>query len=177
MNTPFSVAAQPRELCCAFSGHRDLSEVALRALQPRMEQVVTASIAKGYRHFLAGGAMGFDMLAAITVLNLQFSFPYITLSMILPCPAHDGKWDFAKRGQLQTICKRANEILYTAEHYHRGCMMTRNRYLIDHSAALICYCTRESGGTAATLQMAQKAMLTIQNLADSHTGSMTTMER
>lgn len=166
MNTPFFVAAQPRALCCAFSGHRDLSAEALRALQPRMEQVVTASIAKGYRHFLAGGAMGFDMLAAITVLNLQFSFPYITLSMILPCPAHDEKWDFAKRGQLQTICKRATEVLYTAEHYHRGCMMIRNRYLIDHSAALICYCARKSGGTAATLQMAEKNMLTIQNLAD-----------
>lgn len=48
------------------------------------EKTLRHLIDHGYIHFCSGGAKGFDLLAARTVLNLKAEFPALSLHMILP---------------------------------------------------------------------------------------------
>lgn len=45
-------------------------------------------------------------------------------------------------------------------------MFKRNRHLVDNSSVCICYQTKETGGTAYTVEYARKHGLRIINLAE-----------
>ena len=50
--------------------------------------------------------------------------------------------------------------------YYNGCMQVRNRYLVDHSSACICYLNNLRSGTAYTVKYAESQGLQIINLAE-----------
>ena len=84
----------PREKTCAFTGHRSLSDNVVRALSPLLREKIIELSSQGIRRFIAGGAIGFDMLAAITVYNLKPKLPHDTrLTLALPCERHYAKWN------------------------------------------------------------------------------------
>ena len=60
---------------------------------------------------------------------------------------------------------RSDKVVYTARQYTRGCMFKRNRHLVDNSSVCVCYLTKDSGGTAYTVDYAEKKGLEIINLA------------
>ena len=62
-------------------------------------------------------------------------------------------------------CPQADHVVYTAQQYTRGCMHRRNRYLVDNSGICVCYLTKERGGTAYTVNYAEKHKLEIINIA------------
>lgn len=70
---------------CCFAGHRDIPPESLPVLAAMLETTVHDLIADGIRYFYAGGALGFDTLAAETVLRLRDQFPQIRLILALPC--------------------------------------------------------------------------------------------
>ena len=59
-----------KEKTCCFTGHRAIPARALPALAEELEQTLRRLIGEGMRYFGAGGALGFDTLAAETVLRL-----------------------------------------------------------------------------------------------------------
>lgn len=146
---------------CCFTGHRDIPPEILPALAAKLEAVVLELIADGIRYFYAGGALGFDTLAAETVLRLRDQFPQIQLILALPCREQTRGWSAASVERYESILHRANEVIYTSEHYTHGCMQRRNRFMADRSAVCVAYCTRATGGSAYTLQYARKAGLRI----------------
>lgn len=50
------------------------------------------SIENGYRYFGEGGALGFDTVAALTVLELKSVYPDIKLILVLPCKKQTRGW-------------------------------------------------------------------------------------
>lgn len=72
-----------REKTCCFTGHREIlgSEGAVKA---RLMIILEDLIRQGYRYFGAGGARGFDTLAAKTVLELKEKYRDIHLILVLP---------------------------------------------------------------------------------------------
>lgn len=150
-----------KEDACCFTGHRDIPPKILSALTAKLEAIVLELIADGIRYFYAGGALGFDTLAAETVLRLRDQFPQIQLILALPCHEQTRGWSAASVERYESILRRANEVIYTSEHYTRGCMQRRNRFMVDHSAVCVSYCTRATGGSAYTLQYARKVGLRI----------------
>lgn len=76
-----------REKTCCFTGHRDIPRAVYSSLSRELDAVVRALIGKGVRFFGAGGALGFDTLAAETVLRLRQIYPQIRLfGTALPRP-------------------------------------------------------------------------------------------
>lgn len=146
---------------CCFTGHRDIPPEILPALAAKLEAAILELIADGIRYFYAGGALGFDTLAAETVLRLRDQFPQIHLILALPCREQTRGWSAASVKRYESVLRRANEVIYTSEHYTRGCMQRRNRFMVDHSAVCVAYCTRATGGSAYTLQYARKSGLRI----------------
>ena len=150
-----------KAITCCFTGHRQISPEIMPTLATELESVLLRLIGDGFRFFCAGGALGFDTLAAETVLQLRDQFPQIRLILAIPCREQARGWSAASINRYEHILHRANEVIYTSEHYTRGCMQRRNRFMVDHSAVCVAYCTRSTGGSAYTLQYARKSGLHI----------------
>ena len=155
-----------RSKTCCFTGHRYLPEKQKEEIMRTLESAVLSLIHSGYRYFGAGGALGFDTLSAQMVLHLRQSYPDIKLILVLPCISQSDKWSQADVAVYQEIMEQADKVVYTSHEYTAGCMFKRNRHLVDHSSACICYLEKATGGTAYTVNYARKCGLKIINLTE-----------
>lgn len=150
---------------CCFTGHRKIPPEDLEQISRRLENILIQLIEKGYKYFGAGGALGFDVLAAQTVLKLKAVYPYIKLILVLPCESQAEYWKREDKILYEDIKLQSDKVVYTSKAYFSGCMHKRNRHLVDNSSCCICYLTQETGGTAYTVQYAKEKKLTVYNVA------------
>lgn len=155
-----------RENSCCFTGHRVIPARDLLPLRAGLRREVERLSHDGMDIFMAGGALGFDTLAAQEVLRVQAeSYPAIHLVLVLPCLGQESKWSRQDAAVYRELLRRASEVIYTGDVYERGCMFRRNRYLVDHSSRCVCYDSgRGRGGTAYTVQYAKRQGLQVVNL-------------
>lgn len=144
------------ETVCCFTGHRELPKQDVPLLVCRLEKAISDLIENGYNSFCAGGALGFDTVAAQTVLHMKATNPHIQLILILPCESQTKAWSRKDKETYENIKKQADRFVYLSKDYYPGCMQKRNRYLVDNSSVCICYLTKTSGGTAYTVDYARK---------------------
>ncbi len=154
-----------KEQTACFSGHRKVPAKQQAELVLRLKNAVVKLINNGYKYFIAGGALGFDTLAAKTVLNLKADYPDIRLILALPCQSQTFRWSVDDIEVYEAIKKAADKVVYTSDSYTKDCMYRRNRYLVDNSSVCICYLIEEGGGTAYTVRYANKNGLLVVNLA------------
>lgn len=152
-------------LTCCFTGHRFIPQEDSDEIKYRLENIIIQLIEQGVKFFGAGGALGFDTLAAQTVLKLKGRFPHIRLILVLPCKDQTKSWKEEDKIIYNNIMAKADKAVYTSEYYYNGCMHTRNRHLVDNSQFCICYLTENKGGTAYTVDYAKKKGLKIFNVA------------
>ena len=81
-----------RSKTVCFTGHRELPADDLPKISKRLEDALATLIEQGYRYFGAGGALGFDTLAAQAVLRLRERYPQIRLILVLPCLNQTRGW-------------------------------------------------------------------------------------
>ena len=148
-----------------FTGHRELPADDLPEISKHLEDTLVKLIEQGYRYFGAGGALGFDTLAAQAVLRLRERYPQIRLILVLPCLNQTRGWPQADIATYEEIKRCADKVTYTSEHYFRGCMQKRNRHLVDNSSRCICFLTEKIGGTFYTVNYASEHGLMIINTA------------
>ena len=154
-----------RNQTCCFTGHRIIPRDQLNVVQERLKNAILSSIHAGYRYFGAGGALGFDTLAAQQVLALKKVYPNIKLILVLPCKSQARGWHQDDIDVYERIKASADKVVYTSENYFSGCMHKRNRHLVDNSSLCICYLTENSGGTHYTVRYAEQNALDIVNVA------------
>lgn len=77
---------------CCFTGHREISKHSIQKVAERLEIELVKLIGKGYCYFGCGGALGFDTIAAQTVLRLREKYPHIKLILVLPCITQANGW-------------------------------------------------------------------------------------
>lgn len=152
------------EICC-FTGHRSINGDR-QEVYDCLKKKITELIGEGVCDFLAGGALGFDTMAAQAVLELKGEYPDIRLILILPCRDQTRRWRKADIDIYEDIKSRCDKFIYTSEEFTKSCMFIRNRCLVDNSAHCICYITQEKGGTAYTVKYAKSKGLQIYNIAD-----------
>ena len=87
------ITIKDRTAC--FTGHRTIPFLQKKKIKKRTKQILIEAIEQGYRYFGVGGALGFDMLAAQTVLELKGEYPEIKLILVLPCENQTRGWDQA----------------------------------------------------------------------------------
>ena len=153
------------ERCCAFTGHRskkfpwgyDEADFRCVALKKALAEQIAKLVNVGYTDFLSGMAEGADTWAALAVLVLKKENPALKLHCILPCEGQAGGWTASARERYFSILEQAGEVVYVSRKYRKGCMLERNRYLVDHAACLLAvYNGERRGGTAMTVRYAQK---------------------
>ena len=154
-----------REQTWCFTGHRDLPHALLPQMKEDLDRAILHLLAQGVRFFGAGGALGFDTLAAQAVLRLRQSHPELRLILVLPCRTQADRWTARQKDTYASILARADKVIYTSDSYFAGCMHYRNRFLVEHSGHCICYYAYARGGTHYTVGLCQRAGIPIINLA------------
>ena len=153
-----------RETTCSFTGHRpeklpwrgDESDPRCLALKERLAAAVEDAYDKGMRHFLCGMARGADFYFCDAVLELRERRSGVTLEAVIPCEEQAARWSERERERWFSLVERCDGETMLQHHYDKGCMLRRNRYLVDHSSMLIVVYDGMLGGTMYTLSYAIK---------------------
>ena len=160
-----------------FTGHRTIAEdkeTLSAQLYALLERLVTE---KKVTDFYTGGAVGWDALAALTVLKLRESYPEVKLHLVLPCPFEEqsAKWNEAQKAEYQHILGLADNVEQVSDRYYNGCMKARNARLVElASDYCICYWNPKHyrSGTGQTVRMAQRKGIEVINLFESASNSV-----
>ena len=133
------------ERCCAFTGHRprkfpwgyNEADARCVALKETLAKEIAKLVNAGYTDFFSGMAEGTDTWAALAVLALKKENPALRLHCVLPCEGQADGWSASARELYHSILAQADEVVYVSREYRDGCMLKRNRYLVDHAACLL----------------------------------------
>lgn len=150
---------------CAFTGHRDIPESHLAPLTAQLDASLVALYGMGCRAFYAGGARGFDTLAAERVLAFRATRPGVTLHLILPCRDQMRGWHAADIARAGAVLSAADSTTYLREEYTPTVMAERNRALVAAADACLAYVHHSASGAAQTLRLAEKKGIPTVNLA------------
>lgn len=150
----------PRDITLSFTGHRTYSNQADTAL----DEVVERFYARGFRFFLSGMAVGFDLAAAEAVLRCRARRPDVRLVAVVPFEGQEMRFGEEERRRFRRVRAAADEVVVLASAYRRGCYAVRNDYLTDCAAALVAWYDGSPGGTRYTWQRAVRRGLERVNL-------------
>lgn len=153
-----------RETTCCFTGHRPSklpwgeNEADLRclALKEAIGLEVEKAYNRGYRHFICGMARGCDLYFCEAVQALRDSRPGVTVEAAIPCETQADKWPQPDRERYRRLVGLCDIETMVQREYDRGCMLRRNRYMVDHSSLLIAAFDGSRGGTLYTATYALK---------------------
>lgn len=149
-----------------FTGHRNIPGGAAERLLVLLKETISELCERGATVFRAGGAMGFDTLAALAVLDMKETYPQLHLELILPCRNQTDGWNDVSRQVYDYILQRADEHRFLFDSYMEGCMLERDRKLVEGSDVCVAYCAQSQGGTAYTYTLALRADVETINLYD-----------
>ena len=150
---------------CCFTGHREIENDDSVRLTELVGDAIDKLAVSGVTVFRAGGAVGFDTLAALKVIEKKRTHPEIKLHLFLPCKDQTSRWNGYNVMAYEYVLKNADEITYTAEKYTRGCMLHRDRKMVEGSDYCVAFCKKSEGGTAYTLKYAKDHGLRVINIA------------
>lgn len=149
---------------CCFTGHRKIPKEEYLEIKNLLKKEIINLISRNVKYFGSGGALGFDTLAALTVLDLKAQYPFIKLILVLPCPEQAKLWNQKDIETYEHIKSQADKIVYTSDKYSPNCMFIRNRHLVDNSKYCICYLSDIHSGTGYTVNYAFQKNKKIINL-------------
>ena len=139
---------------CVFTGHRELpSDFSKKALKNEITKLVQA----GVDTFLCGMAIGFDLLAAESVLSVRKKYPTVKLVACIPCIGQEKYFSKADQKRFVAAVRKADEKVILSDSYYRGCMQVRDKYMAERGDVMLAYCTKKEGGAAYTVRCFQKA--------------------
>ena len=156
-----------RTQAVCFTGHRTIPADETENLKSLLKTTIEIYIRRDFKYFITGGAVGFDSIAAECIAQLKQEGHNIYHILALPCRDQTTKWnDLRDLAFYKRMLGAADEVVYTSTMYSKGCMHTRNRFMVDNSSVCIAYKTSEKGGTAYTCKYAKKEGLQIVNLGE-----------
>jgi uncharacterized phage-like protein YoqJ len=156
---------------CAFSGHRpeklpwgtDETDPRCLALKIQLERTLRQLCREGCLHYLCGMARGTDLYYLEALLSLRAEFP-LTLEAVVPCPTQSDRWTGAERLRYTQDLGRCDRTTVLEPEYSPGCMLRRNRAMVDRADILLTVFDGSLGGTAATVRYAKEQGVKIMAL-------------
>lgn len=149
----------------AFTGHRpeglpfgeNEDAQSCRVLRRLLWEEIVKRIDDGYDTFYCGAAKGADIICGELVVLAQekLSMP-VQLICVVPFKDQAKGWSDSWLCRYNTLLEKSSQVIQLSEHYYRGCYYTRDRYLVDHTDALIAVYSGRRGGTAYTVQYANE---------------------
>lgn len=149
----------------AFTGHRNIIGNKRPELRVAVDNALIELYQSGYRNFINGMAMGFDLLAASVVIALKRRFSDVKLIAVVPYRNQSEKFSEYEQKRYQYALQNADEVIVLRKKYSNGCLLRRNDYMLAHASGLIAfYDGKPKGGTFYTIRKASESSMPIINL-------------
>lgn len=149
----------------AFSGHRHIPFGEMPGLEMDLAAEVSMLYSLGFRNFLCGMAMGFDMMAAKVVISLRKEMPGLRLIAVVPFARQSERWSERAQMFYHYLLTEADDIVQLSDTYYQGCLLRRNDYMLEHSSRVVAYFDgKPKGGTYYTCRKASEKGMQIINL-------------
>ena len=147
-----------------FTGHRTLPE---KAVARQLHEIIPVLYANGFNNFITGGALGFDTLAALAVLEFGKHHPHVHLCLALPAEDQPADWDEKDRRRYYDIFnKSATHQFLCGSIKEKDVYRVRNYFMVDHADACIAYLDHGGrSGTVMTVNYAKRKGLPLLNIA------------
>jgi len=149
-----------------FTGHRKLegryppSPKWEAVSQVVRELALTFVATNNIVHFVSGGALGFDQVAASAILRLRDQGFPVTLTFALPFPGFEIRWPEKSQAILKRLCYKADRVVCVNDdpRYFPWKMQRRNEYMIDRAQTVIAlkYPDVKKGGTLNAIKYAEQ---------------------
>lgn len=149
-----------RSITVAFTGHRSYCGEAGGVLADALRELH----AVGFRTFLSGMAMGFDLAAAREVLAMRAEYSDVRLVCVVPFMGQEQRFSAADQDLYHGILIQADEVIYVCQNYLPECYSLRNNLLVDKSSLLVAWYDGSVGGTHYTVRRALARGREVQNL-------------
>ena len=149
-----------------FTGHRSIPMDKAILIPGELKRIMEELIKRGARSFRTGGAVGFDTIAALCVLELKETHPEISLELILPCRNQTKLWSTQNQKVYEYILSNASNVEYVTEYFTSWCMHERNRRLVTGSQVCIAFLSHSGGGSSYTYSFAIQNRLEVVNIWD-----------
>lgn len=158
------IGTRARESTCCFTGHRpdklpwglDENSAECRKLRIQIAIQLEALHSAGIAHFISGMALGCDLLFAEAVLAMREEYDDVTLEAAIPCDSQANSWPEEQKELYNAILSSCDTVTFVQHQYTPGCMLRRNRYMVDNSSVLLACFNGSSGGTMNTLLYARR---------------------
>lgn len=161
-------------LKCCFTGYRpqkmpfkfDRNDREYRKFEDSLLDEVINLTNENCTEFLCGMAMGFDIVAAETVLLVKKAKPEkdIRLVAVQPFPEQSNTFSKSWKDRYDNIISNCDNVITVCDEYSRDCYFKRNKYMVDKSDFVLTWFDGKPGGTANTVKYAEKLQRGIINL-------------
>ena len=157
-------------MVCGFTGHRpeklpwgnDEQDQRCQALKLVIAQRVERLADAGAEVFCCGMARGCDLYFAEAVLNLQKQRPKLQLEAWIPCPSQADAWPEEDRIRREKLLDGCGKVYTVEQFYSDGCMLRRNKAMVDQADVLLTVWDGSSGWTGWTVNYAKRQGKTLE---------------
>ena len=164
-----------KEKSVSFTGYRTSKILKSSSIPNLLEHIkgdiytaVSQLCSEGYNTFITGMSEGFDLIAAIAVLEFKKTHSDINLIAVIPFEGQDWGYGTEDKDMYKYICDNVDSMVLTSQRYSKDAFFKRNDYLLDNSSAVVCYYDGQRGGTMYTYNRAKKRELPIINIFDKY---------
>lgn len=161
-------------LKCCFTGYRpskmpfslDRENDAYKKFENALIEEILKLINEGCRTFYSGMAMGFDIIAAETVLFLKKAFKDINIELVcvLPFETQGDSFSYIWRQRFFDVLENCDRKITLADEYFSGCYQKRNEFMVDNCDYVLTWYDGKAGGTRNTIDYAVKKQRHIVNI-------------
>lgn len=159
-------------MICAFTGHRPEKlpwgtregDPRCEALKRQIRLAVERAARAGAVGFACGMARGCDFYFAEAVLDKKETRKDLRLEAWLPCEGQPNRWPWQDRDRYQLLLSRCDRVILVEREYSEGCMLRRNRAMLDRADRLISVYSGGGGGTGQAVAYAKTRGLFIDAL-------------
>lgn len=148
------------EQACAFTGHRDLTP---EFSETKLYYALSDLLDEGVGTFYCGMARGFDLEALACLLSFRPK-RHFTVEACVPYEGHESSIPARERGRYRELLAACDRKTVLFPSYRNGCLLARDRYMVDRSDILLAYCTKETGGAAYTVKYAESRGIEIRKI-------------
>ncbi len=137
-------------------GYNENSGECLR-FKDKLRELFLDMVNKGTKNFLVGMAQGFDMIGAEVLQKLRDEEGVdIKIIAVIPCLNQADIWGVSYKQKYNHLVNKCDDKVVLSDKYYAGCMMDRNKFMVDNSSIVLACFDGSSGGTGNTVNYARK---------------------
>ena len=130
---------------CAFTGHRpegfvfgyDEDSPICKAVKIAVRNQIERLYDDGYKRFITGCALGVDIWAGESVIDLKRTKKDIELIGAVPFKGQERGWTEEQRERYEALLKNCDDVVTVSKRFNKNAFYIRDRYMVDNADIIL----------------------------------------